>query len=436
MRLGLGPGTGPRLYAPGLPDWIGTDGTHVLWALRDRLFVLQDEEVRVVELPDLVEDVVADPAGVVVALARGFVRVDLARAEVVAACLEDEADPVTTRPGLDLGLFVRVPSHKLVDLRTGAETPLPDAATRARFIRPWARGVGAVWVDFEHLYRMGRRIEAIGKAPKAAGLAVGPEGAAVVQLETDTLVAAPRGLATRLGAKVDVASVCFRPDGMEALAAHPDGVARIDLAAGTVVEEYEGDLAPVGWAPEVRLLDLATGNLVDAHRRVYLTGFAGARPALHGATLAGPGGATWDLATGERRGGGMVGGVCATDGERVVHVDEHEVRVLGGPRFPHALVKEDDEVDWARLDADTVVIGTVDGHRGRFALADGRERKLGRVRSAPRSPAAPAGVRLSDPDEPSRVVVDGEALPLPADGAARVGEHLWLWSDEGLLVRA
>lgn len=435
MRLGTGPGKGPRLYAPGVPDWIGADGAHVLWVLRDRLFVLSAKEVRVVELPDLVEDVVADRAGVVVALARGFVRVDVAKGKVVAACLDEEADPVTTRPGVDLGLFVRVPSHKLVDLATGTDVPLPDAATRARFFRPWASGRGAAWVDFDHLYRLGARIEAIGKAPKTAGLAVGPGGGCVVQLESDTLVAPPRGLAQKLGTKVNAASVRFHPDGREALAAHADGVVRLDLAEGRVLEEWEGHLAPVGWAPEVRLLDLDAGALLDGRREVLMEGFAGARAALAGSTLAGPGGAVWELTTGERRGGGWSGGACAIDGARAVHVDEHGLALLGGGRVRHAAVGDDDEVDWARLDGEAVVIGTAAGEVVRVSLADGTARKPGRTKSPPRPPRAPEGVRWSEPEDPSAVVVDGKAWPLPADGAARVGQEVWIWSDEGLLAQ-
>lgn len=433
MRLGLGSGTGPRLLAPGLPDWIGADGAHVIWVQRDRLFVLKGHGVHLVELPDLVEDVTADPAGVVVALRAGFVRVDVAHARPVAVLLDDEADPVTTRPGLDVGLFVEVPSHRLLRLADGGALPLPDAATRARLIRPWARGEGAVWVDMDHLYRMGRRTEALARAPKATGLAVGPDGALLLTLEGDTLVAAPRQPAVRLGHRSVADSARFSPDGAQVLVADEEGVLLVTLATGKVEREWHGAFAPVGWAPAPRLLDLDRGALVDADGAVLLDGFARAGVATAGTVLVGPGGAVWDLPSGERRAAGLVDGVSATDGRTVVHADDHAVGRVGGTRHPHRLVEEDDEVAWVRLDGDDAVVGTLDDRVARVSLADGTVTPA--AGAAPRPRPAEPGLVVAAADEPSGVTLDGRRVALPVDDGVRAGDGWWLWNDEGLLVR-
>ena len=74
MRLSLGPGPLPRLVAPGVPDWIGTDGERVGWLVRDRLFLHDGDSVRVVELPDEADGAVATPTRWTIALGSGLDR--------------------------------------------------------------------------------------------------------------------------------------------------------------------------------------------------------------------------------------------------------------------------------------------------------------------------------------------------------------------------
>lgn len=422
MRLSLGAGPLPRLCAPGRPDWIGADGETIGWIVRDRLFLLRDGAVDMVDLPEEAEDACASPPSPgetggrwTVAFGNGFVHVDIAAADVVAAIVDDERDPVSARPGRDVGLFVEVPEHRLLRLSDGLALPLPDAAVRARWIRPWETGIGACWIDFDTLYRLGGRISALGRAPGAEGIRCGPEGAVLVTLTDDTVVAAPRGLAVRVGQRLDADSARFSPDGNEVLAASEDGVVHVDLRDGTVIASWEGNFGPVGFAGGPVLWDLDRGTLVRGDVDV-LGGVTGATPSCVGARLAGPGGAAWDLATGERVADGLVGGACATDGACVVHVDDTTVRVVGGPSFEHHLLSgEDDAVERARIDGDTLVIETLDGEVGLYALSDGTPR--GRRRAS----------RREEAPRPE--------LSVPADGTTVApGGETWAWTDEGMLV--
>lgn len=434
MRLSLSTGPLPRLLAPGAPDWIGADGTRVGWALRDRLFLLRDDHVAVVELPDLVEEIAPGPTRWTVALGAGFVRIDPVMARVEELLLDDEAAPVATRAGEALGLFVEVPEHRLLHLVDGRPLPLPDGAIRSRFVRPWQTGVGACWVDLDVILRMGARVSVVGRAQRTEGLAVGPEGALLVRGASDTWVAAPKGLAVRVGRLLDADSARFSPDGASVLAAAADGVVWVDLATGEVRKSWPGSLAPVGFAPDPVLWDLDRGALTDATGAVRLDGFAGAAPAAAGSVLAGPGGAVWDLNTGARGRADLRDGVCATDGTVTVHVDDTHAHVLGGASFPHGLCADDDVVDHAALDGDTLVVATLDGEVGRFAL-DGAPRGRTRRKSPPRPARAapPPGVILPDEDEESYVRVADARFPVPADGAARAGDAVWAWTDEGAL---
>ncbi len=436
MRLSLGTGPLPRLLAPGVPDWLGADGVRVGWALRDRLFLHNGDHVDVVELPDEIEEVAAAPHRWTVALGSGFVRVDPATARIEELLLDDEAEPLATHAGEELGLFVEVPEHRLLRLVDGRPLPLPDGALRARWIRPWATGIGAVWVDLDVVFRLGTRVSVVGRAPAPEGIACGPDGAVLIAIKGDAVVAAPRGLALRVGRPLDADSARFSPDGTSVLAACPEGVAWIDLATGAVRKVWDGSLAPVGFAPEPVLWDLDRGALLDASGAVVLDGFAGAAPAMAGRVLAGPGGVVWDLGTGTRGAVVLRDGVCATDGARTIHADDTHVQVLGGgPRFAHALVGDEDAIDAARIDGNTLVLATLDGEVGRYTLPDGEPRERTHQRSPWKTPAAPRpeGVTLTSDEAESRVTVGATAWPLPADGAAKVGDNVWAWTREGAL---
>ena len=431
MRLSLGPGPLPRLVAPGVPDWIGTDGERVGWLVRDRLFLHDGDSVRVVELPDEADGAVATPTRWTIALGSGFVRICPREARVEELLVDDEAVPVATRPGRDVGLFVEVPEHRLLRLTDGLPLPLPTGALHARHVQPWATGAGALWVDDELLYRSGGRVSAIGRAPGAEALTAGPDGAALVRLAGRALVAAPGRLAVPVDLPVECESARFTPDGREVLVAVEDGAVRLDCTTGDVLQRWSGALSPVGFGPGPLLWDLDSG--VVRGESVVLAGFRGASPALAGTLLAGPGGDAWRLDSGAPLGLDLQG-VCATDGTRVVSADDEEVRLFDGrvTRFRHALCDGDDLLDGAVLEGDTVTLRTLDGELAQFHL-DGTP--ISRVRRPRRTLVArpgPEGWTLPAEDGESVLLVGERRYPLPVDGGADTGRR-WAWSRDGAL---
>ena len=459
MKLNLKAGL-PRLVAPGIPDWIGADGARLAWTLRDALFLHEADAVRVVPLPAEASEVAF--AGEVwnVALPNGTVTVDPVAARLVAALVDDEADPVDLVAGDAWVLFAETPSHRMLRRADGALVPLPDAATRARFLRPWSRGAGACWVDFDTVYRMrdGGRVAALGRAPGAEGIAVGPHGAVLVALKKDTVVAGPRGLAVRLGERVAADSARFTPDGGRVLAATEDGAVLVDLAAGTIVERWDGHLVPVGFLPRAGALgavflhpDEGIVRLDDG--TLVLSGFAGASVAAEGDVLAGPGGAAWSTRALARAVGadsdvaaaclrtGLTEGVCATDGRRVVQVQASGFRVDDGPERPHDLLLggvADDALEEAWVTGDVLHLRSCAGAQQSYDLQTGVQLTMSEPPAPAREEFLPDGVSIADPDEASAIVVDGTSYPLPADGALRVeGEGrgvVLAWTDDGMLV--
>lgn len=433
MRLNLPTGPAPRLLAPGEPDWIGTDGEHVGWVMADVLFVLDGDGVAAVPLGDLPDDVAGANGRWSAALCDGVVRVEAS--EAVGAVLIDEYDPVQVLPGVDCVLAVAVPSHELLRTRDGARVPIPDAATRAKFAAPFLTGVGLCWIDLDVLYRLGEsgQPNALGRASGAEAIAVGPRGSCLVQLATDTLVAPTRALAQKLGERLDVSTARFAPDGESALVADEDGVALLDLRAKQVSRRWEGALTPVGFAPGPIMLDRDRGALVDADGHVILDGFCGATPSCGGVLLAGPGGTTWRLDNGTRLPGDAYRGVTATDGERVIVVDDEHITVEMA-RYAHGLCSGDDFVAAVAYDGDEIVVQTIDGETGCFGL-DGSCRWRRRDAEMPdTSIPVPAGVLPGSDAEPSEFTVDGHSFALPATAFARVGERTWAWNVEGFLV--
>lgn len=459
MKLNVKAGL-PRLVAPGIPDWIGADGVRLAWTLRDALFVLEGDTVGVVPLPAEATDVAF--AGEVwnVALPNGSVTVDPVAGQLVAALVDDEADPVDLVAGDAWVLFVETPSHRMLRHSDGTAVALPDAATRARFLRPWSLGAGACWVDFDTVYRMREdgRIAALGRAPGAEGIAVGPHGAVLVALKKDTVVAGPRGLTVRVGERVAAESARFAPDGARVLAATEDGAVLVDLASGEVVGRWEGHLVPVGFLPRGGTLAPVFLHPDDGAVRfddgeLVLAGFAGASVAAEGDVLAGPGGAAWSTRALARAVGtetdltparirsGLTEGVCATDGRRIVQVYAAGFRVDDGPERTHGLRgggTGDDALEEAWITGEVLHLRTCAGDERSFDLASGVPVEAGAPGIPAQEDTLPEGVRISDPDEASAIGVDGTTYPLPADGALRVegdGPRVVLaWTDDGMLV--
>lgn len=266
---------GAETVCPRVPDFIGVVGDRLAFVLDDAaFFITYAGEMTEVDLQDEVESACFAPAGV--AFTDGAVLWRFT-ANCTALDVDDmsELEAVRILPGWDVALALAAPAHLLLRLAPPAVLPLPEGATRARFAAPFSTGVGMVWVDLEQVYRLreGTLPAALGRAPKPLGLAVGPDGAFAIQLEKDTLLASPRGVAVRLGSVIDVESTRFSPDGLRALALDEDGAVLLDLSAGKEITRWDGDFLPLGFAPEPILLDGATGSIVTADGSVLIKRF-------------------------------------------------------------------------------------------------------------------------------------------------------------------
>ena len=437
MRLNLGTGPAPRLLAPGLPDWIGADGERIGWVIRDVLFWLDQGGISAARLPDLVDEVAAAPGGWTASTALGAVRVNPEDKKFTALLSVDEGEPLAVLPGRDCAVVVAVPEHSLVRLADGACVKLPDAATRAPFLAPFATGVGLVWIDLDRLYRLtdGGIPNGLGTATGAQAIVCGPEGATLVGFEADTLCAAPKRLAVRLGASVDVESARFSPDGLRALVGDEDGVLEVDLVAGKELRRWDGSFLPVGYAPGPVRWDRAAGTLIDSDGGVLASGLAGASPGCRGGWLAGPGGAVWSTESGQKLREGLTPGLAATDGLRVVVAEDTDVRVLDGTTFAHALCQGgDDPLDAVRLDGNSVILQTLEGETAAFSLEGAPLWRRSDGEPLPEEGTDPSGVAFAEAGEPSAATINGREWPLPGDGAAIVGGEVWVWTTEGLLV--
>lgn len=265
----------PETVCPQIPEIIGLVGDRLAFVLDSTPYFLTFAgDMTEIDLPDEVDAASFAPAGI--ALAGGDVLWRFA-ADGTALGVDDltELEALRVLPGWDVTLAMAAPAHHLLQLSPAAELELPEGATRARHAAPFATGVGMVWVDLEQVYRLrhGSLPAALGRAPKAQGLAVGPDGAFVIQLEKDTLLAAPRGVGVRLGSVVDAESARFSADGLRAMALDEDGAVLLDLVNGKEIGRWDGDFMPIGFGPEPILLDGMAGAIVGGDGSVLIKRF-------------------------------------------------------------------------------------------------------------------------------------------------------------------
>lgn len=438
------------LLAPGWPEWVGTDGRVLGWVVRDRLFLRQPASsgdaarVWLVELPDIAEGVCPTQDGWVVALGQGFVVVDPQRAEIVAAVLDDDSDPVGTRAGREVGVLLEAPSSRALRLSDGAALVLPDGASRSRWLTPFASGEGVIWVDAEVVYRLhGRpgatpKIAAVGRARGTVEVCAGPGGAAVVRGRSGSLLLAPRGFGVE-GPKVD--AVRFSQDGARVLATDADGAVELSLQDGGALRRWAGRFDPVGWIEDVPWVhDRSTGELRGLSSKPelqgLLSGFCGAKPAMTaGGMLVGPGGGRWTLGDRTTTSRAFVDGLLAV-GEvggvgTIVHVDDGVQLLVEGASPVRIAIDEPtgvtvaDGVVWIETMSGAAAFGA-DG-----AVIEGAALPSGLFEADPEIDEA---LQLGEPGEDSFVGHDdGRAWPVPADHARCVGAEVWAWSDDGAL---
>lgn len=428
----LGDRTLGRLLAAGWPAWVGTDGQRIGWAVRDRLFlcsVCAPEVVRMVVLPDVIEGAVASPDRWVVALGQGFVTVDPVRAEACGALLDDEADPVGTRAGCDVGVFLEPGGHRALRLSDGQPVAMPDGGGHSRWLSPWAFGEGVAWVDLDTVYRLSSgHIRAIGRSRGTVELCVGPGGALVARGGSASLLAAPRGFGVE-GPKVE--AVRFSLDGERALVTDAEGASEILLRSGELVQRWAGRLDPVGFVgAEPWVHDRSTGCLRALRSGVVWPGFGGARPERTGEVLVGPGGRRWKLGE-DGRDLGLVDGLVSVGSiggrEVIAHVDE-ELRVYVEGRLEGR--RDVGEAERVRVANDRVWVWGDGGARS--YNADG-ELLGGEVAVPGKLAVLDEGVIVAEADEESEVRLGNRSWPVPADGAAGVRGGVWAWSDDGAL---
>jgi hypothetical protein len=243
--------------APLLPDLAVADGRTVGWVLGEHLTLARASTRIDCRFDAAIDAIAAAPDRWTIVAGTQVLGIDPASGAVLSALDVGDLDPVSIAVGRELALVRAAPVHHLLHLGQPTEIAIPDAATRARFAAPLATGEGLVWIDLDTIYRLhaGRVPSALGRAPKAEAIAVGPAGATLVQLPDDAVACAPGSLAVRLGQKVDASTARFSLDGATVLAATEDGAAWFDLATGKERESWEGNWLPVGFAPGPLLMD-------------------------------------------------------------------------------------------------------------------------------------------------------------------------------------
>ena len=439
------------LLAAGWPEWVGTDGHTLGWVVRDRLFLYCPGGAArcwMVELPDIAEGVCASPSGWVVALGQGFVVVDPDRAEIVAAVLDDDSDPVGTRAGREVGVLLEAPSSRALRLSDGAALALPDGANRSRWLTPFASGEGVIWVDGDVVYRLhgspgaAPRIAAVGRLRGVLEVCAGPEGAAVIRGRSGSLLLAPRGFGVD-GPKLD--AVRFSSDGARVLATDEDGAVELSLRDGTAIRRWAGRFDPLGWIDDVPWVHDRRAGVLRAlsapeHSASEYVGFCGAKPVLTSeGLLLGPGGARWTLGSCEPAARGFVDGVIAVGKvggiDTIVYIDDSVQLLVDGK--PPVRLEVDEPVGAAVVDGrvwiDTTAGAVAFGADG-VALHGITEPPLLFEADDTPEDAPDDAVQLGEPGEDSFVGLDdGRAWPVPADDARCVGAAVWAWTDDGAL---
>ncbi len=437
-----------QILTAGWPDWIGTDGTTLGWAVRDRLFLTSVADdaavVRIVELPDAVEGVHTDATGWVVALGQGFVVVDPGTGRVERVVLDDEADPVGTRGGREVGVYVEAPAHRVIDLVTGDELAIPDGARHSRWLTPWASGRGVAWVDADIVYRLGfledgPKISAVGRCRGVKELCAGPEGALVVRGRTASLLVAARGFGVD-GPLLDAVRFV---EAETVLATDAERAFELRLADGGMGREWRGHVDPVGGGGGDRLVhDRAVGEVRNLTGTQRWSGFCGAHPARDGARLAGPGGRVWTLPADIRGDVGaedvaLVDGLLGVGGDVLVHADEG-VRVLvaeGDSWRERAQLADGAGVDGVAVRDGVIVVergDSVERYGPPLWLRLPDEESVG-VNAEAADPNSDGGVRISEEGADSNVCRGRQRWPVPADHARAATGGVYAWSDHGAL---
>jgi hypothetical protein len=450
LSFGWGPGPGDRMLAPGLPDALFCDGSHLGWINRDGAWRLNGNRVEFVP--------VSYPVGVTVCAA-GWT---LVRATEGGWCVHriDWRQGTVSQTELagrgvlagwswatvDLGL-----ERRLIDLENPA-APRPPAGARDAHSRPWSDSPGLIWITDKTVYRMGPdlRVRVAGSLPATPlSWIAGPAGAAVFALDGAAWGSAPRGGLVRLP-DIDVGTSRFSPDGHRLLAIHDEGIVEVDLIRGDICQEKRGAFTPVGYAESPVVMEETTGAVRTLSGHTLAEGFSPCASALDDAHLYGPGGTAWDLEAGVSlwSHAPLRGEHIAVVGDSIVSVAaEVEVFDHTGERSRHFPLPLDPDSEGPvydiRPDPPDHVLIELEDEAVRIRL-DGH--RIGAVQP----------ILLEEADEPQRLESDGSAwtccVDIPAvirqrdDGGPRtswpiyaesvvvIGHRAWCWNEDGMLI--
>ena len=165
VTLGLGPGSGQRLLAPGLPDALFTDGASLGWLTRDGVYVLLEDYVHFVSAPGAVQ-VAASPEMWAVAAPseEGWIITRFRARDPRPVRYEVAARSLTV--GTTWAVLDVVHEREVISLQSGARIPIPAGDADAR-PQPFADGMGVVWVAGSAVYRLqdGGRVQSVGMLP-------------------------------------------------------------------------------------------------------------------------------------------------------------------------------------------------------------------------------------------------------------------------------
>jgi len=441
LTLGLGGGLPALLHPARAQSWWWTPAGPV-WHDGERLWVRRDERVLVIPMPGAEVDVEPLPDGGLVAWSPGgeLLFVDRSGSPTWAeGPPDDDTAVVQVRNGAD-SRAVRVAGRGWLVQCDRTDVPLPEGATRARDLRPFRRGEGVCWRSEGWLYRMAHRHppRAVGEIGKEQTFQVGPLGAVVIGGEEGW----DRGAAPARSARPLPVQLSRGPWGLRW---STDGrvVAGQDSAGAAVWVDLVRSRV-VRTVPEALPLD-GVGRHLGQDGTLALAGDEGWgwRPvesswARRGELLGGPGGVAWDLSVGLplfTRSAFELGATVATDtGWATVNWETgsgHWVDPLTGVRR--------DEFQVGIRTGDLVSRGWAHGEGAVLQTAEGRQYAVrGRWVTAIPEPLQPppdsAERGLFFQEGGLRVGRRGTLWPLPVEAAARVGDRVYAWSADGLLV--
>jgi hypothetical protein len=442
LGFGWGPGSGQRLLAPGLPDVLLTDGAHLGWLARDGVYALIEDQVHLVAVPQPAGISVSPSCWVVVHPVDGGW--DVTRFAPRNPQPESWHFPVR---GVLAGAAWAVLDHgfqrEVINLSSGEAIRVPVGALDAQ-PQPFPDGPGLLWVVDSMVYRLrsGAGVRSAGTLPaRPDSWRAGPRGAAAFQVGEDLWCMGPSRQPIHL-AGLAWEGLRFAPSGDRVLGHTASGIAECCLNTGEVLWEISGRMQPVGFSPEPVFLEERTGRVRDAEGLVLAEGFNPSAAVRDGDRLYGPGGTAWNLRTGERLWphAPLAAEHLAVIGDRLVAIGE-DLRLfdLAGEPCGQAPLPIDTETEGWPVDVYPTGSGSlcVELEEGALELSlDGQRRHL----AAPTPPPPPpTDLVWSEPDEPARLsLVDPsgkvtQTWPIASDGAARVGDRVWSWTEDGML---